>query len=57
MAYRAVKRHPHEEQIANAPDWLFPLAPVSEAPAQQVRSEWSAVLSDQSVLYVEVTDG
>ena len=33
-----------EEQIANAPDDLFELAPVSEAAADQTRTNWAAVL-------------
>lgn len=56
MAYRADKRHPDEEQIANAPDWLFALAPVSEAPARQVRLDWSAVLSTDPVYHLERND-
>jgi len=39
----------NEEQIANAPDRLFRLAPVSEAPAAQTRSNWSALLPGQTV--------
>ncbi len=33
-----------EEQIANAPDSLFDLAPVSEAAAELTRNDWAAVL-------------
>lgn len=33
-----------EEQIANAPDDLFALEPVSEAAAVETRSNWAAVL-------------
>jgi hypothetical protein len=33
-----------EEQIANAPDDLFALEPVSEAAAVTTRSNWAAVL-------------
>ncbi len=33
-----------EEQIANAPDDLFELSPVSEAAAQETRTSWAAVL-------------
>jgi hypothetical protein len=33
-----------EEQIANAPDDLFELAPVSDAAAETTRSNWAAVL-------------
>lgn len=33
-----------EEQIANAPDDLFALEPVSEAAAVQTRINWAAVL-------------
>lgn len=40
---------PCEEQIANAPDDLFDLSPVSEAPAEQTRSNWAALLPDQTV--------
>lgn len=35
-----------EEQIANAPDDLFALPPVSETPAATVRSKWAATLPD-----------
>jgi hypothetical protein len=38
-----------EEQIANAPDGLFPLAPVSETPAENTRSNWSAVMPGQPI--------
>jgi hypothetical protein len=38
-----------EEQIANAPDGLFPLAPVSDAPAEQTRTNWLAVMPGQPV--------
>ena len=41
--WRGPQPTPGEEQIANAPDDLFPLAPVSEAPAGQVRADWAAV--------------
>lgn len=33
-----------EEQIANAPDTLFALAPAGGAAAVQTRSNWAAVL-------------
>lgn len=33
-----------EEQIANAPDDLFALPPVSEAAAEQTRTNWAAVV-------------
>ena len=33
-----------EEQIANAPDNLFDLAPVSGAAAEGTRTNWAAVL-------------
>ncbi len=38
-----------EEQVANARDRLFPLAPVSAAPAALTRTNWSALLPGQTV--------
>ncbi len=39
---------PDGEQIANANDDLFPLAPTSEAPAEQTRANWAATLPDDT---------
>lgn len=36
------------EQIANAREGLFAFAPVSEAPAEQTRSNWAATLPDSN---------
>jgi hypothetical protein len=38
-----------EERVANANPGFIDLAPVSEAPATQTRSNWSALLPDQTV--------
>lgn len=38
-----------QEQIANARDDFADLTPVSEAPAEQTRANWSAVLPNQDV--------
>ena len=38
-----------EEQIANAPDDLFDLAPVSDAPAVTTNANWAALLPNQTV--------
>ena len=38
-----------EEQVANACDDFVDLSPVSEAPAEATRSNWSALLSGQEV--------
>lgn len=38
-----------QEQVANACDSFVDLTPVSEAPATQTRSNWSAILPGQSV--------
>lgn len=46
-----------EEQIANAPDDLFDLAPVSEAAAQQTRTNWAAVLPSSIPVAWERSNG
>ena len=38
-----------EEQVANACDDFVDLAPVSDAPAEATRSNWSTLLSGQEV--------
>ncbi len=38
-----------ELQVANACDWFVNLTPVSEAPAVQTRSNWSALLPGQTI--------
>jgi len=38
-----------EEQVANACDSFVDLTPVSEVPAAEVRSAWSALLPGQEV--------
>jgi hypothetical protein len=38
-----------QEQVANACDWFVDLTPVSETPATQTRSNWSALLPGQTV--------
>ncbi len=40
---------PDGEQIANANDDFADLTPVSQAPAEQVRSRWLAVLPNQPI--------
>lgn len=48
--YRKIRDYgSSEEQIANAPDDLFPLAPASEAPAAATLANWSALLPGQDV--------
>jgi hypothetical protein len=47
-----------EEQVANARDSFVDLTPVSEAPAEATRSNWSALLTGQAVpLIGEVRNG
>lgn len=41
--------NPDGEQIANANDDFVDLTPVSQAPAVQVRSRWSAVQPNQTI--------
>ncbi len=38
-----------KEQVANARDSFVDLTPASEAPAEQTRSNWSALLPGQTV--------
>lgn len=38
-----------EEQVANACDSFVDLTPASEAPAEQVRERWAAVLPGQTI--------
>lgn len=47
------------EQIANAREGLFAFAPASEAPAEQTRSNWSAVLpgGDISLIWEDSRHG
>ena len=49
--------YPKPEQVANACDDFVGLAPVSEAPAEQVRTNWSALLTGQSVPLIGERDG
>jgi hypothetical protein len=46
-----------EEQIANAPDDLFALEPVSEAAATETRSNWAAVLPSSVPFIWERSNG
>lgn len=45
------------EQVANACDDFVDLTPVSEAPAEQTRSNWSALLSGQTIPLIGERDG
>lgn len=47
--WRGPQPRPDEEQIANAPDGLFALAPVSDAAAAQTRTNWAALLPGQEI--------
>ena len=48
----------YKEQVANACDDYVALAPVSEAPAEQVRNNWAALLAGQEMpLIGEIRDG
>ena len=40
------------EQVANANDTFVDLNPVSEAPAELTRSNWSALLPGQDILLI-----
>ena len=42
-------RGDRQEQVANACDSFVDLTPVSEAPAEQTRTNWSALLPGQTV--------
>lgn len=48
----------YHEQVANACDDFVDLTPVSEAPAEQVRENWSALIPGQAVPMIgERVDG
>lgn len=47
----------NEEQIANAPDNLFALEPVSEAAAEETRNNWAAVLPSSIPFTWEASHG
>lgn len=49
MTIRWRGRGEPQEQVANACDSFVDLTPVSEAPATQTRSNWSAILPGQTV--------
>ncbi len=46
-----------EERIANAPDTLFALAPVSETAADLTRTNWAAVLPSSIPFVWERSNG
>lgn len=49
MRIRRPRKPDCPEQVFNAPDSFVDLTPVSEAPAEQTRANWSAFLPDQDV--------
>ena len=49
--------YPKPEQVANACDDFVDLTPASETPAEQVRTNWSALLTGQSVPLIGERDG
>jgi hypothetical protein len=49
LRWRGRQVHPKPEQVANACDDFVDLTPVSEAPAEQTRTNWSALLPGQTV--------
>lgn len=59
MTLRWRGRDPYKkpDQVANACDDFVDLTPVSEAPAEQTRSNWSALLSGQSIPLIGERDG